>query len=269
MIVYSIQDSLQQSDRTKIVQLIDAFAQDLRLQVKHVAISELETRQSQTHIATLLSIGDALWQARFLGAVSETLRNNHDLVLAHITPRVQKIPIAQIQATVLKSQFKQELQTIAARKITRMPVFSCDNHLFLNQLELTTGQTASTTLAIDATNGNSRYHLRCPGSIVRLIPLQSSDSDPGTLLQLHILHEGSPKARHTQPIFRLVKEQMHVRQDQEDVLHIPIKKATIHTETSLLFENDPHQRTSRQFSIEILPWKLRVITAKNTPQDID
>lgn len=269
MIIYAIQTNLPDAERELIERLVDSAAREQRLQIKVHPISRIANLSEQKEITTLLSIGDILWHTRFLGAASPLLRANHDLVLAQITPRTTKIPIPRLLEATLRRQIKSEMQIIAARKIAKMPVYSCGPYLFLQSLELTTHQTLATRIHISAGLGKSSYQLACPGSHIRLHPYDQPNNEATPSLQLHILQGTTSKPKNDSALLSIVKEAIPLQNQLEDVLHIPISRADIRSESELHFEHNNEQRIGRHFKIETLPWQLRVITPKSSPKDID
>ena len=269
MIVCAIQTNLSESERGLIERLVDTAAREQRLQVKLHPLSRIASLSEDKAITTLLSVGDTLWHTRFLGAASPLLRGNHDLVLAQITPRTTKIPIPRLREAALQRQIKSEMQIIAARKIAKMPVYSCGPYLFLRSLELTSHQTLTTRVHITAGLGKSTYQLTCPGSHIRLHPYDQPNNEAAPSLQLHILQGTTTKPTADNAILSIVKDAIPLQNQLEDVLHIPISQAEIRSESELHFEHNNEQRIGRHFKIETLPWQLRVITPKSSPKDID
>ena len=269
MIIYAIQTSLPEAERELIERHVSAAAQEQRLQVRLQPLSRIPSLSEDQEITTLLSVGDSLWHTRFLGAASPLLRGNHDLVLAQITPRTTKIPIPRLREITWQQQIKSEMQVIAARKIAKMPVYSCGQYLFLQSLELTSHQTLATRIHITAELGKTTYQLACPGSHIRLHPYNQPGNESAHSLQLHILQSTTSKPSTDNTLLSIVKDSIPLQNQLEDVLHIPISQAEIRSESELHFEHNNEQRIGRHFKIETLPWQLRVITPKSSPKDID
>ena len=189
MISYAIQESLNTDEQTLIASVINTTASQLRIEAKQRKLSEF-TGGVALHdkSTTLLSVGDQAWQTKFLSTVSPILRKHHEIVLAHIPIRTQKIPVRRIWLARLRAQIKRDVAMVAARKIIETPVFSCGPHLFIDTIELISSHKEPTKLHLQAELDASMYNVTCPASILRISPLHIQSSSGTTpALQLHIL----------------------------------------------------------------------------------
>ncbi len=272
MIHYALQETLSAEEASLISETITAAASQLRVAAKQQSLDELSLGSTiHEGSTTLLSIGDPSWHTKFLSRVSPILRKHHEIVLAHINLRTQKIPVRQLRVAQLKIQLKRDLATVAARKIIEVPVFSCGPYLFIDTIELVSSQTSPTQLYLQAQLEQSRYDLSCPGTTIRIAPLTSQGGNQSPVLQLHILQAEriNPSSSASNQLFELTRQKVAPRSANEDILHIPISHAKIRAETHFTIGEDGDQRTERVFTVETLPWSLRMITAKSSPRDID
>ncbi|MEI7818531.1 MAG: hypothetical protein WCI47_00230 [bacterium] len=244
-------------------------ANRLRLNSKYISLEKLSAfLQASTDHDTIVCVGDQSWYTEVLTAIGHVLAHNNEIILTRIVPSIQKLP-RQLHQYVLSNAIGKELNRIAARKIVSHTVFSCGNQLFFDSIELICKDNSPTDFQIDASGPTSHYNVRTSATSLRLQTMQSPEHQNIPLLQLRA---EIIQSRKTQPmpdfILSTIKRRS-ITQDREEVLHIPILKATIRTHSPLALANNPTIQLGSHIVINALPWELKTIIAKSTPRDID
>ena len=265
---FFVQPAIEDKSKLLLSEQIRQLSQKLRIESEIWQTNDLHKNLSTALEATsptIIAVGSRDW----LDTIVTTTYNLHPDELptfGHIP--YQNASYNLLTPILLRRAITPAINALAARKLTRIPIFQANQCLFTESCSLE-GKNASDTfrakLSLQLNSGE--ISLSTTASRIDISLLQDLH-DQTPLLRLNVKSEPlSKQASSLKNSDLLPSNRTTLRTNRyEDTIHLPMRKAILTTSLPLILPSHPKTTITAPLTISPANFMLKFITSKNQPQ---